>query len=150
MKKLVAFMVLAVLTGGVSPSAAGKTTFNNRDPEALCNYILQALHSCDVEAIAKTFNQANRNKLLPLNEKNRERILSLCREEKSNISGVQEVSELRKGPSFMGEGAVVGKIKVIGSEVIVIVLTKEGDTYGFEDINSPGVESYNSLPLLKK
>jgi len=150
MKKIIIFgLAMSILVGCVSVDKNNKPVFDNKNPEKLCNYILYALHNCDIDGLSKTFNETNKQKFLPLNSKNKKRIRSICAEESRVIKGISKVSELRKGPSFMGAGSIIGKIQTIGNEVFVIVLTREGNTYAFEDINSPSVRMYSRLQLIK-
>jgi len=40
-------------------------------------------------------------------------------------------------------------VRTAGAETYVITLTKEGDEYLFEDINSPDTDQWEKLPELK-
>lgn len=126
------------------------STLDKTDPVKVANYILQAFHNQDVDAVAQVFNAANRKKFLPLTPESRERMMEFIQEEKETIGAIKKVSEIRAAPSFMGKGAVVAKIRRIGDEVFVIVLTKEEKGYFLEDINSPSIKMYNELTLIKR
>ena len=53
-----------------------------------------------------------------------------------------EVTEVKKGRR---ENQVAAKIRVVGDEVFVVVLTLEEGQYLLEDLNSPNVAGYEAL-----
>ncbi len=119
-----------------------------KDPRQVANIILKSIHEGDIETIIKYFNSTNKRKFSPLDEKNRTRLKKHFESELKSIGDVVEVEEIRQAPSYVGEGAVVAKIRQVENEIFVVVLTKEGDDYVFEDINSPSVKRYGQLKLL--
>ena len=109
---------------------------------AIADAILVAIADQSVEGIQAHFNKTNLRKVKP------KRIPGMLKEARRTTDGVRAISELRAAPKFLGPGAVLGKVRVAGQEVFVIVLTQEDGTYKFEDINSPSVSRYERQPLL--
>jgi hypothetical protein len=115
------------------------------DPAKACNYVLAAIHDEGMEKIASILSEENRKDLLPLIGDNREEMSQLIREGRELIGDVRKITELRKGPPFLGEGAVIGKVRVIQEEVIVVTMVKEGEFYYFDDLGSPSLRMYGEL-----
>ncbi len=118
------------------------------DPVKACNYVLTVIHEGDMEKISGILSEVNRKDLLPLNEENREEMGRLIMEGRKLIGDVRKVTEIRKGPPFLGDGAVIGKVRVMEGEVIVVTMTKEGNFYYFDDLGSPSVRMYGELEKL--
>ena len=118
---------------------------NLKDPLSVANRILNALRNDDIDSIISLFNEANRRKFKDITDEKRNQLRKHVEKHKSIIIDVEKVNEIKKAPSFMGEGSVVIKLKEVGREVFVIALTKEGDNYYFDDINSPSVKKYEQL-----
>ena len=100
------------------------------------NKVLAAIHTGDAAAIRPLLNATNQKKMSD------ERLLELLKEAKETIGDVTEVTEVKKGRR---ENQVAAKIRVVGDEVFVVVLTLEEGQYLFEDLNSPNVAGYEAL-----
>lgn len=121
---------------------AAETTPAKEEPPAehpaitAANKVLAAIHAGDAAAIRPLLNATNQKKVSD------ERLLELLKEAKEAIGDVTEVTEVKKGRS---ENQVAAKIRVVGDEVFVVVLTLEEGQYLFEDLNSPNVAGYEAL-----
>ena len=123
-------------------SSVAETTPAKEEPPAghpaitAANKVLAAIHAGDAAAIRPLLNATNQK------EVSDERLPELLKEAKETIGDVTEVVEARKGRR---ENQVAAKIRVVGNEVFVVVLTLENDQYLFEDLNSPDVADYEAL-----
>ena len=122
------------------PTAAETTPAQEEHPAiTAANKVLAAIHAGDAgdaAAIRPLLNATNQK------EVSDERLPELLKEAKETIGDVTEVTEVRKGRR---ENQVTAKIRVVGNEVFVVVLTLENDQYLFEDLNSPDVADYEAL-----
>lgn len=138
-----------VLAG--SGSGSGQPVLDRKDPVMVANGIITAIRSDDLDTLVTFFNETNRKKFgVPLSPEQRKKMEKYLVKSKRQIGDVQKVEEAReKSPDPKPE--VVVKIRVDGGEVFVVVLSREGEEYFFEDINSPSTESYEKLkPFVKK
>ena len=116
------------------------------DPKQVANKVLVAFQDKDIDTLFSLLNQANRKKFgLVLTEETREKLMNYVEGELEHMDDSREVEELRKAPSFVGEGGVVAKVCETSKRVVTIILTKEGDNFLFEDISSPKVRKYQKL-----
>ena len=124
---------------------AAETTPAKEEPPAghpaitAANKVLAAIHADDAAAIRPLLNAGNRDEVGKLTD---EELLKLLSEFKEEIGDVTEVTEVKKGRR---ENQVAAKIRVVGDEVFVVVLTLEEGQYLFEDLNSPNVAGYEAL-----
>jgi len=119
------------------PPAAETTPAQEEHPAiTAANKVLAAIHAGDAAAIRPLLNATNQK------EVSDERLPELLKEAKETIGDMTEVVEARKGRR---ENQVAAKIRVVGNEVFVVVLTLENDQYLFEDLNSPDVADYEAL-----
>jgi len=125
-------------TPEATDSPAAETTPAQEEHPAItaANKVLAAIHAGDAAAIRPLLNATNQK------EVSDERLPELLKEAKETIGDVTEVVEARKGRR---ENQVAAKIRVVGNEVFVVVLTLENDQYLFEDLNSPDVADYEAL-----
>jgi hypothetical protein len=115
---------------------------NARD---IADEVLRCIREGNIDKLVPLFSAANRRKFAVLDEKTRERLGKFLEKSKGNLGDVTKVSELREGPSFMGPGSIVAKIRQDVKEVFVVSMKKEGDRYVFDDIDSPSINEYNAL-----
>jgi uncharacterized protein YkuJ len=106
----------------------------------VANEVLRCVREGDIDKLVGLFSAVNRKKIAVLDDKTRERLAKFLEKSKR-----MQVGELRDGPTFLGPGSIVAKIRQDGDEVFVISLKKEGDKYVFDDIDSPSVDVYNAL-----
>ena len=125
-------------TPEATDSTAAETAPAQEEHPAItaANKVLAAIHAGDAAAIRPLLNATNQK------EVSDERLPELLKEAKETIGDVTEVVEARKGRR---ENQVAAKIRVVGNEVFVVVLTLENDQYLFEDLNSPDVADYKAL-----
>ena len=106
----------------------------------VANKILAAIHAGDAAAVKPLLNATNRKKVSDSD------LAGLLQEAKEQVGQVKESPELRQGRD---ENEVMAKIRVVGDEVFVIVLSLEDGKYLLEDINSPSVADYQSKPVIE-
>ena len=110
----------------------------------IADAILLAIAEGNMEEFHRHLNATNRSKLRPDQDKKN------MPGRKRKTGGATQITELVKGRRFDKTGEVCGKIRIAGNEVMVVTLVPEDGTYRFEDINSPSLKRYESLPRLGK
>ncbi len=105
------------------------------------NKVLAAIIDTDTAAIKSLLNKTNQKKI------GDDDIAAMLEESKKVVGDNREITELRKGRS---ENEVLGKVLVADGEVLVVVLTLEDNEYRFEDLNSPDVDSYEAMEMIKE
>ena len=105
----------------------------------VANQVLAAIQAGDAAAMKPLLNATNQEKVSD------DEIAQYLQEEKGTIGDVTKVTEVRK---HSREGQVMAKIRVVGDEVFVVVLTLEEGQYRFEDINSPTVADYEAQAIV--
>ena len=123
----------------LSPAAA-RAVVDRKNPRAVAEKVLRAIGRGDGEELLSVCNDANKKKIKPAD------LPKALEELRRDIGDVTEVGELRSAPPFMAKGTVLAFLRTEGAETFVIVLTKDGDKYGFEDINSPDTSNWEKLP----
>ena len=119
------------------------------DPKVVADKVLVAFQDKDIDTLFSLFNEANKKKFgLILTDETRKKLLAHVESELEHMDDSREVKELRKAPSFVGEGGVVAKVCETQGRVVTIVLTKEGDEYLFDDTSAPKSRKYEKLELL--
>lgn len=103
------------------------------------NQVLAAIHSQDAVAIRPLLNATNQRKLSD------DDLVKLSQEAGEILGDIRRVSELRNHPR---PGYVMAKIRVVGGEVFVVVLSQEEGKYLFEDLNSPPSSDYEEQERL--
>ncbi len=141
-------LVLLIVSGCGDQQAkvgsAEKNTATNLEPSnpamTAANRILTALRNHDAEAMKSLFNQKNRENASD------ELLAEFFQQANQMIGDATQATELRAG---VGPNEVLARIRAMGNEVCVLVLTAENGQYLLEDINIPSVEDYQSRPLVK-
>lgn len=124
----------------VLPPAAAQAVVDRKNPRAVAEKVLRAIGRGDGEELLSVCNETNKKKIKPAD------LPKALEELRRDIGDVTEVGELRSAPPFMAKGTVLAFLRTEGAETFVIVLTKDGDEYGFEDINSPDTADWEKLP----
>lgn len=134
-----------------SGSGSGVVAVDKKDPVAVANGIITAVRGDDLDTLVSFFNETNRKKFgVPISADQRKKLEKYLVKAKKQVGDTQKVEEAREKESSKNPEVVV-KIRQDGREVFVVTLSREGEEYFFEDINSPSTESYDKLkPFVKK
>ncbi len=116
---------------------------DRKDPAAVAQALLTAIRANDSATVVSLLNAVNQKKISPKD------IPEMMKELAAKIGSTEKIGAVKSGPSFMAKGTVCAFVRTEGVETYVITLTKEGDEYLFEDINSPDTAQWEKLPLLK-
>ncbi len=139
------------ITFGPPPAAAGEgkaagaatgPAIDRKDPKAVAAAVLNAIRTADGSALLGLCNAANRRKITP------ERLPEILQKLQKKAGNVDQIGDLRQGPSFAAKGSVGAFLRTEGAETFVIMLTNENGEYGFEDINSPDTAQWEKLAPL--
>ena len=133
------FTMLLVFNLGCSKNPDRTVVSAEHPAMTAANQVLVAIHASDAAALRPLLNATNQRKMSDADW------VGLFREAKGSIGDVRQVSELRR---HFREGYVVAKIRVIGHEVFVVVMSLEDGQYLFEDISSPGISAYEALEII--
>ncbi len=136
MTRMMTLFLTLVFAMGCAKNPKAAFTAEAHPAVTAANQVLAAIHASDAEAIRPLFNATNQRKV---SDSDLER---LFQEAKEMLGDVHQVSELRE---HYRDGFVAAKIRVVGREVLVVVLSIEDGHYLFEDLNSPGVEDWENL-----
>lgn len=126
-------------TGG-NPTQAPKpekAQVDRKDPRCVAEAVLKAIREEDGEGLMGLCNSTNKKKIKPGD------LPKVFKKMKTKVGNVEKTGDLKTGPAFMAKGAVLAFLRVDGQEVFVIVLTNENGEYGFEDINSPDLKTWD-------
>ena len=104
------------------------------------NRILTALRNNDSAAIKSMFNRKNRENIAD------EQLADLFRQANQMIGDATQATELRAGS---GPNEVLARVRDMGSEVCLLVLTEEDGQYLWDDINSAAVDEFQSMALIE-
>ena len=130
-------LILALVFATACAKRPNTTSASEAHPAInVANQVLAAIHASDAAAIRPLFNATNQRKVSDSD------LEGLFRESKDILGDVHQVSELRE---HYRDGFVAAKIRVVGGEVFVVVLSLEDGKYLFEDLNSPGVDDWEKL-----
>ena len=144
---LYVLLILAII-GHFGPMEAQQ--LGRTDPVAVANTFLKNLKTKDYPAILSIMPEEQRKEysmILKNNPKDIERIFSKDRKKAGKI---MQVSELRKMTTFSGKPGIAAKVKKKGREVFVIILSKEGEEYCYENSLSLTAKLYKELTFIQK
>ncbi|NLI75596.1 MAG: hypothetical protein GX442_04035 [Candidatus Riflebacteria bacterium] len=132
---------------GAAPAPTGDSSgasgaVDRKDPKAVAAAVLKAIRAADGQALLGLCNATNRRKITP------EQLPEIMKELQQEAGNVEQIGDLRQGPSFATKGSVCAFLRTEGVETFVIMLTNENGEYGFEDINSPDTAQWEKLAPL--
>lgn len=133
------FTMLLVFNLGCSKNPNRAVVSAEHPAMTAANQVLVAIHANDTAALRPLLNATNQRKIRDADW------VGLFREAKDIIGDVRQVSEVR---AHFREGYIVAKIRVIGHEVFVVVMSLEDGQYLFEDLSSPGISQYEALDTI--
>lgn len=126
------------LNNNAAAAEAGGDGASKQHPALIAaNEILTAIRNSDSVAIKKLFNETNRTRIAD------EDLYLFFSDSKETIGDVTEITEIRQD-----DRRVVAKLRQVDDEVFVIVMTEEDGQFLLEDINSPPVDLFNTMPKL--
>lgn len=132
----------AAAPGDPSGTTGTASAVDRKDPKAVAAAVLTAIRAADGQALLALCNATNRKKLVPA------RLPEILKKLQEKAGNVEQIGDLRQGPSFATKGSVVAFLRTDGAETYVITLTNENGQYGFEDINSPDTAQWEKLAPL--
>ncbi|MHA1680327.1 MAG: hypothetical protein ACTSUE_04925 [Promethearchaeota archaeon] len=117
----------------------------------VANEVLKGINEDNYELLTQHFSPANKKKFMtPGGDLRAEKLASVVKEMQRSTSGVNCVSQLRKGPSWLGEGSIIAKVKEVEGRVFSISLKREGEIYYFDDVISPSVKRFAEAELIEE
>ena len=120
------------------------------DPVAVANAFLKYLNAGDYPSIIKLMpeeQQKEYSSILSNSPKDMDRIFN---KDKKKAGNKTRVTELRKITTFSGKPGIAAKVKKKGQEVFVIIISKEGDNYCYENSLSVTTNLYKELTFIQK
>lgn len=120
----------------------GFTSFNSfyiygavdhTDPIAVANGFLEYLRDNNIEAIVGLMIGRQQEEYQAMMQSNRDDVARIFNNYKKKIGKVTKVSDLRKMTTLSGKPGVAAKVKKKGGEVFVIILSKDGVNFYFEN-----------------
>lgn len=120
------------------------------DPVKMSNFILDSIKNGRYYQIVQVMNPQKAEEYLPFDEGKLRALESLFSRDQKKIGNTTAVSELRKVNSFVNREGLAAKVNKKGDEVFVILLSKDGDQYYFEDTLTISKELYEKLEFIRK
>lgn len=106
---------------------------DHTDPEAVANAFLEYLKDNNTEAIVGLMVGQQKEEYQTMLKSNKEDVSRIFNNYKKKIGKVSKVSDLRKMTTLSGKPGVAAKVKKKGGEVFVIILSKDGINFYFEN-----------------
>ncbi len=148
MRRFFLSLAIPLLTIGIlfSVGSAHAGDLDRTDPAATAKAFLMAFKAKDVAAMAPLTNTKNRDMFSALAKDGDkhpayDEIFGGWR-----FEAVEKWDGTVEPTRYDDRGRAIVGFATIGDEVAVVVLTKDGDDWGLEDINSPSKQRFDELP----
>jgi hypothetical protein len=124
---------------------------DQKDPEALANYVLQAIRVNDLDALYNVMDKDKKMAYTPFTPSKRDGLLELVEKDQKKIGKRTKIAELRKCTTISGKQGVAAKVKKKGKEVFVIILAidKNDNLYYYEETLTLSSKLYKELKAFK-
>jgi hypothetical protein len=120
------------------------------DPVKVANDVLNFIQSDNAEGMLAVMDPDQKQAYLPFTPDKRQEILRVMEKDKEKIGKVKEVTEIRECTTFSGKPGVAAKIREKSSELYVIILSKENNSYYYDNLLTLTPDAYDKLKLIKK
>jgi predicted glycosyltransferase len=120
------------------------------DPVKVANDVLNFIQSDNAEGMLAVMDPDQKQAYLPFTPDKRQEILRVMGKDKEKIGKVKEVTEIRECTTFSGKPGIAAKIREKSSELYVIILSKENNSYYYDNLLTLTPDAYDKLKLIKK
>jgi len=140
-------VIALTLNAGVYAQAP---QLDRSDPAAVANAFLEALHVENYSFIIDLMPKAQMEEYRTIAANNPTDINRIFGKDKEKAGKKTRVTELRKMTTFSGTPGIAAKVWKKGKEVYVIILSKEGDKYCYENSLTVTSKLYKDLTFIQK
>jgi hypothetical protein len=145
------FVLLILLSGFFGfTSQVMAAELNRKDPVAVANAFLESLQAKDYTRIISLMPEDQRKEYQEIMDRDPLDIEKIFSKDRKKAGKATRVTELRKMTTFSGRPGIAAKVRKKGREVFVVILSKEGDIYSYENSLSVTSRLYKELVFIQK
>jgi hypothetical protein len=141
-------LLCGAFIGFTSPLHAQE--LDRTSPVAVANAFLESLQSKDYTRIISLMAEDQRKEYQSIMDSNPQDIEKIFSKDKKKAGKATRVTELRKMTTFSGKPGIAAKVRKKGREIYVVILSKEGDHYFYENSLTVTSRLYKELVFIEK
>jgi hypothetical protein len=135
---------------GVGSLVPEEAPLDRTDPEAVAKFVLAAIQYDDLQALVEVMDKDQSRDFIPFTPQSRSALEAIVKKDKEKLGKKAKITELRQCTALSGKPGVAAQAGKKEDEIYVIILSKEGDIYSYENILTVFKDTYQDLVLIKK